>query len=145
MKSCSSFFMPRISEGSFLNQKKQISTQIKPIHPITKKGTRHPYAAAIGTIINGATAAPVFVPISSDDIALLVSAAGNQRETTAELFGNAPDSPMPKKNLANINVINPVVAPVNAVNTDHHITMRIKLARCPILSPIMPEGISNNA
>jgi len=78
-------------------------------------------------------------------VALAVSVAGNHRDIVPELFGKAPASPTPNKKRMVINVNSPVVAPVNAVNKDHHKTMRIKTARCPMRSPNMPEGISNKA
>ena len=76
---------------------------------------------------------------------LPVSVTGNQRDMTAELVGYAPDSPIPNKKRTMIRDASPVVNPVKTVNNDHHNTMRIKTARCPIRSPNMPEGISNNA
>lgn len=40
---------------------------------------------------------------------------------------------------------NPLAAPVIAVKNDHHNTTRVKTLRGPILSPIIPVGISNRA
>src|SRR5579862_4937374 len=107
----------------------QTRTQRTPIKPITKKGVRQPKFAASGTMINGAIAAPVFTPIWRADAALLVSFAGNHLDTTAFPLGNAPDSPIPNRNRVHIRVISPVVAPVSAVNNDHHSTILIKLLR----------------
>ena len=67
------------------------------MNPFTTKGARQPKVDAMGIIINGAIADPVLAPICKDDAALDVSAAGNQRDMAPELFGIAPDSPIPKK------------------------------------------------
>src|SRR5947209_16786800 len=93
----------------------------------------------------GAIAAPVLEPIISHDIPLAVSREGIQRAMVPEPVGKAPASPAPNKKRVIINVANPVVAPVKAVNKDHIITIRIKTFFCPILSAIAPEGISNKA
>src|SRR6476620_1240437 len=134
-----------ISEGLFLNHRKNIITQIKPINPFKKKDTRQPNATATGMTMRGAIAAPAFCPTNRADILLAVSLVGNHRDITEELVGYDPDSPIPNRKRTTIKEISPVVIPVNAVNKDHHNTIRIKTAFCPIRSPKMPEGISNMA
>src|SRR5450631_1745536 len=83
----SDFEILRISEGKFLNQTQQITTQKMPIVPLTKKVARHPNAAAIGITIRGASAAPVVEPRVKTEVLLAISFAGNQREMTAEQVG----------------------------------------------------------
>src|SRR5690348_3881199 len=76
---------------------------------------------------------------------LPISFAGNQRDITIIIFGYVPDSPMPNKNRTASNANKPFTKPVTAVNKDHHKTILIKTFRGPILSPSMPDGISNSA
>jgi len=76
---------------------------------------------------------------------LAVSLIGNHREKVPLQVGKTPASPIPKRKRTMIKEVNPVVKPVNTVNTDHHVTMRIKTARCPMRSLKIPDGISNKA
>src|SRR5580693_640449 len=101
--------------------------------PMTKKGTRQPKPIASGTIISGARAEPAWDPVPSQDIARPVSPSGNHREMTAELLGNAPDSPIPNKKRTSNKEINPLTSPVIAVNKDQSSTILIKTALGPIL------------
>src|SRR5215471_873026 len=96
--------------------------------PLTKKVVRHPKASANGTTISGATATPKLIPTIVEDTPNDDSLDGNQRDTTAELFGKAPASPAPKRKRATMSDEKPIATPVNAVKTDHHITIRIKAA-----------------
>jgi hypothetical protein len=129
MNCFSSFVIPFISEGLFLNHKKNIMTQINPKHPFMKKVVRHPNAIATGITISGARAEPVFKPTIIDESPLDVSAAGNQREITPQPFGKAPASLAPKRNRTNTKEMSPVANPVKAVKIDHDITIRISVAR----------------
>ena len=122
-----------------------MTTHRTPMNPMTKNGVRQPEEEAIGITINGAMAAPVEEPIVSHEIPLDVSVIGNHRDMAAEPFGNAPASPAPNKNRAQIREKKPVVTPVSAVNKDHQSTMRMNTARCPIRSPSTPDGISKMA
>src|SRR5689334_13692081 len=116
-----------------------------PINAFTKNGIRQPYTAAIGTIISGAIAEPIWDPMPTHVNERPVSFTGNQRDVTIKMLGYVPDSPTPKRKRIANNPIRPVANPVSAVHNDQNNTMRIKTARGPMRSPSMPEGISNNA
>jgi hypothetical protein len=75
----------------------------------------------------------------------VTSFAGIQREITPEALGRAPASPTPKRKRTRIRESKPVVAPVKNVNKDHHKTILVKTIFWPLLSPKIPEGISNKA
>jgi len=81
----------------------------------------------------------------AEDMAFPISPAGNQRSTTPILVGYTPASPIPNKKRADNNESNPVVTPVKAVNSDHHKTILMKTARCPMRSLNTPEGNLNIA
>src|SRR5688572_32243386 len=73
------------------------------------------------------------------------SGSGNHLEKLREIFGNAPASPTPKRNLATSSEEKFQASPVAIVKADHHNTMRVSTFRGPMTSPSQPLGISNAA
>ena len=77
---------------------------------------------------------------------LFVRAGGGQMLTELpESIVAAPASPAPKRKRAVTNDQKPVTMPLNAVNADHQITIRVITRRGPRRSPSAPVGISKIA
>jgi hypothetical protein len=87
---------------------------------------------------------PTRVPRKRTPFAVPRSRAGNQRENARAMFGNAPASPAPKRNLIATSERRPRAAPVSAVKPDHHSTIRVSTRRGPRVSPSHPDGISKS-
>src|SRR5688572_15180667 len=100
---------------------------------------------AIGTTIRGANAPPILPAAQIKACAVPVSYFGNHFETTMELLGYAPASPAPNKKRMINKLIRPFAAPVSAVKNDHHNTTLLNIFLGPILSPMIPVGISKRA
>src|SRR4051794_26311009 len=116
-----------------------------PMDAFTLNVVRQPYQRAMGIIISGAIAEPICDPMPTQVNERPISLTGNHRETTIMQLGYVPDSPTPNKNRINSSDKSPFAKPVNAVNKDHHNTIRINRALGPIRSPQTPEGISKRA
>ena len=116
-----------------------------PSAPSTKKLARQPSHAINATINGGVSAPPARVPMMMSPCAAPRSSAGIQLLKLRDMFGNAPASPTPKRNRITRRDAKFQAVPVNAVNADHHNTMRAMTFRGPITSPSQPLGISKAA
>ncbi len=86
------------SAGSSRNQRNQAQAQTKPTMPKIAKIQRQLISVSIGPTSIGVSPPPRCAPAKKIPCAVPRSVTGNQREMTFDAFGNAPASPMPKRN-----------------------------------------------
>ena len=86
---------------------------------------------------------PTREPSSITPLARPRSRSGNHRDRLRAMFGKAPASPAPNRNLITTSERRPCAAPVSIVNADHHNTIRVSTRRGPFTSPSQPDGTSN--
>src|SRR6185312_12700856 len=106
---------------------------------------RQPAIEMIRMTSGGAAAAPMRLLMNTAPWAAPRSVNGNHLAKLREMFGYAPASPTPKRNLATRSDGKLQARPLAVVNADHHSTIRISVLRGPIRSPNHPLGISNAA
>ena len=115
----------------------------RPIAPTMTKLARHPQRLISKSASGTDSMPPTRDPKNMTPLALPRSLSGNHRERLRDMFGNAPASPAPNRNLVATSDRNPTAAPVSIVKADHHKTMRVRTRRGPATSPSQPDGISN--
>src|SRR5215813_12771533 len=106
-----------------------------------KKTLRQPKPAISATAIGGVNAAPRRAPECVMPCAKPLSPAGSQNESARVAVGNAPASPIPKKNRTTYIDHLPRANEVAAVKADHQKTNIASTRRGPNRSPSQPPGI----
>src|SRR5262249_38670600 len=94
---------------------------------------------------SGVSPPPKCAPAKKIPSAVPRSAAGNQRESVFETLGNAPASPIPKRNRRATSETKLNAAAVKIVKLDHQMTILVRTRLDPIRSPQAPVGISKSA
>src|ERR1700736_2470301 len=111
------------------------------MRPKKKNGARQPYRSIITTTRAGVKAAP------KRDAAWVIpwakprSVGSIQRERDLVAMGNAPASPIPKKNRNTPIEVAYQANAVSEVKNDHHTTTSASARRPPMRSPSHPPGI----
>src|SRR5262245_25908002 len=106
-----------------------------------KKTLRQPKFAISATAIGGVNAAPRRAPECVMPCAKPRSLAGSQNESARVAVGNAPASPIPKRNRMTYIDHLPRANEVAAVKADHQRTITANTRRGPNQSPNHPPGI----
>src|SRR5215471_5309958 len=132
MMSISAALAERCCSGVSRNHQYQAMHQSAPRIPNSKKGHRHPWCLIRKKTTGALPAAPTANPMNETLSARPCCDGGNQREIVRVVLGTAPASPAPNRNRMMIREAKPAVTPVNAVNIDHHSTIRVSAFLVPI-------------
>src|SRR5215510_14569078 len=97
------------------------------------------------TAIGGVNAAPKRAPECVTPCAKPRSLAGSQNESARVAVGNAPASPIPKRNRTTYIDHLPRASAVMAVKADHQRAIAANIRRGPNRSPSQPPGIRKSA
>jgi len=114
-----------------------------PVAPKATKLARQPHRVTSSSASGADNMPPNRDPRNITPFARPRSRTGNHFENARAMFGNAPASPAPNRNLMATSDVMPCAAPVSIVKPDHHSTMRVRTRRGPLTSPSQPDGISN--
>src|ERR1035437_1548906 len=114
------------------------ATHTIPSPPARRNTTRQPSVNKMRPTKGAASTDPTAVPALMIPTAVERSSGSIHSETTRTAAGNAPPSPIPRRNLATSSSMNPDAAPCSAHATDHQTMMTMNPRRVPMRSSSRP-------